>query len=276
MSKENSKKGWTIVLIVCIIIAIICIGVLVWLHLGEAATDRELQEAVKSQTEKSTEFASDPWQTAEHEQEQEPEPEPADVPIDFEYLKGINEDIYGWIDLTGTGQSYPVLSNASNPDYYIHKDINGQYSANGSLYSQSTFNEIEFVDPCTVIYGHNMNNGAMFGKLQRTASSRNLDDAENENNYFTLYTPTKIEKYRIYASGVYSNDNILYYYDFSNEDSFNAFFEEFENYPTGAHYISSDFKPQFGDELVILSTCYSANHTYRFITVGVMVEKEGI
>ena len=276
MSKEKSKKGWTIVLIVCIIIAIICIGILVWLHLGEAATDRELEEAVKSQGEKTTEFASDPWQTAEHEPEKEPEPEPADVPIDFEYLKGINEDIYGWIDLTCTEQSYPVLSNAEDPDYYIHKDINRQYSANGSLYTQSSQNQIEFVDPCTVIYGHNMNNGAMFGQLQRKASFKNLDDAEDEKNYFTLYTPTKIEKYRIYASGVYSNKNILYYYDFSNEEDFNKFFEEFENYPEGARYISSDFKPQFGDELVILSTCYRNDHTYRYLVVGVMVEKEGI
>jgi len=272
MSKENKKIGWTIVLIVCIIIAVVCIGTLIWLRSGEIATDKELAGAVKTQEERTGDFSSDPWEAVVH----EPEPEPADVPIDFEYLKNINEDIYGWIEMTCTDQEYPVLSNESEPDYYIHKDINRQYSSNGSLYTQSTFNALDFVDPCTVIYGHNMNNGSMFGKLQRTASSRDLDDAESEQNYFTLYTPTKIEKYRIYASGVYSNANILYYNDFSDEENFNAFFEEFEHYPVGPHYISSNFRPQFGDELVILSTCYSGDHTYRFLTVGVLVEKEGI
>ncbi len=127
-----------------------------------------------------------------------PEPviEPADVPIDFDYLHGINPDIYGWIELTCTGQEYPVLSNAVDPDRYLHLDVNGVYANAGSLYSQSTFNKTEFVDPCTVIYGHNMTSGRMFGKLQSTAPLRDLDDEDSSMNYFTLYTPTKIQKYR--------------------------------------------------------------------------------
>jgi len=282
MKKRQHKTLWAVILVVCIVIALVCIGTLLWLHFSEQATERQLEEAVIPQedpvpvVDPEPEPEPLPAPVAEPDPEPEPEPEliPADVPIDFAYLQEINADIYGWLDLTCTEQGYPVLSNEADPDYYLHRDINGAYASAGSLYSQSTFNGTDFSDPCTLIYGHNMNSGAMFGKLQRTASQRDLDDPEDD-NYFTLYTPTKRETYRIWASGVFSNQNVLYYFDFSDEDSFNEFFETFETYPQGAHYVSSDFRPEFGDEIVILSTCYSMNNTYRFLTIGVMTEKEG-
>ena len=279
MNNTRKNRIWTVVIIVCAVIAAACIGVLIWMHVSQEQAEQQMSGAVKpthsaTETIEQGHTKTTPEPSAEPEPDPEPEPQPADVPIDFEYLKGINEDIYGWIVLTATDQEYPVVSNAKDPDYYLHRDVNRNYSPDGTLYTQSTANELEFIDPCTVIYGHNMNSGKMFGKLQRMARQRDIDDAESEGNYFTLYTPTKIEKYRICAEGVFSNKSILYYYDFSDEESFAKFFKDFRN-TSGPHYYCSDLEPQFGDEIVILSTCYSADHTYRFLTIGVMVEKEG-
>jgi sortase B len=281
MKDGRSKSLWTVVLVLCAVVAVACIGALIWLHVSEESANRQLAEAVKphepvAET-PSRPVAPPPVSSETSEPTEEPvEIEPADVPIDFDYLQGINPDIYGWIDLTCTDQGYPVLSNAGNPDLYLHLDVNGLYANAGSLYSQSTFNKTEFVDPCTVIFGHNMTSGRMFGKLQSTAPLRNLDDEESSMNYFSLYTPTKIQKYRIYAAGVFSNQNVLYFYDFSDEESFEKFFEDFESYPQGVHYISGTFEPEFGDQIAILSTCYTMNNKYRFLTVGVLVEQEGI
>jgi len=281
MKEKQGKTLWTVILVVCAVIAAACIGVLIWLHATEAAAERQIAEAVKPYEPSAVPqrpIVQTPAPTPAASAAPTPEipAEPADVPIDFDYLQGINPDIYGWIDLTCTGQGYPVLSNAVDPDRYLHLDVNGFYANAGSLYSQSTFNRTEFVDPCTVIFGHNMTSGRMFGKLQSTAPLRNLDDEESTMNYFTMYTPTKIQKYRICAAGVFSNQNVLYFYDFSDEDSFAQFFEDFESYPQGIHYISETFKPQFGDKLAVLSTCYTMNNRYRFLTIGVMVEEEGI
>jgi len=280
MSNTRKNRLWTVVIIVCAVIAAACIGILAWMHISAQGTERQIEEAVSTPAaapsgRPTPSLSPSPKPSETPTPEPSPEPTPADVPIDFAYLKEINEDIYGWIELTATEQGYPVVSNEKDPDYYLHRDINRNYSPDGTLYTQSTANELEFIDPCTVIYGHNMNSGKMFGKLQKMARQRDIDDAEAEGNYFTLYTPTKIEKYRICMEGVFSNKNVLYYYDFSDEESFAKFFEDFKTTSTGPHYFCSDLEPQFGDEIVILSTCYSADHTYRFLTIGVMVEKEG-
>ena len=278
MSNTRKNRTWTVVIIVCAVIAAACIGVLIWMHVSQQQAEQQLSSAVKPSHQSAGTIEQGHTKTTPEpspEPDPDPEPTPADVPIDFAYLKEINEDIYGWIELTGTEQGYPVVSNAKDPDFYLHRDINRNYSADGTLYTQSTENELEFIDPCVVIYGHNMNSGKMFGKLQRAARQRNIDDAEDENNYFTLYTPTKIEKYRICMEGVYCNKNILYHYDFNDEESFNKFLNEFKNTSVGPHYFCSDVEPQFGDEIVVLSTCYSGDHTYRFLTIGVLVEKEG-
>ena len=102
---------------------------------------------------------------------------------------------------------------------------------------------------------------------------KDVDDEENEKNYFTIYTPNKVLKYRIASAGVYSNASILYYYDFDEEEEFNAFFDEFNNFSYGSRNISQTFTPKFGDKLVILLTCHKRNNNYRYITIGVLVEE---
>jgi len=279
VKSSRKKRMWTVLLAVCIVVFAACVGTLLWLDHNEKMAAQTISQAIEPEPVRTPEPtpapAPEPEPAAEPEPEPEPELIPADVPIDFAYLKEVNPDIYGWLDLSCTGQEYPVLSNDLDADHYIHRDVNGKYASAGSLYSQSIFNQLEFNDPCTVIYGHNMANGSMFGKLQKTAAGRDLDDAESEGNYFTLYTPTKIERYRIYAQGVFSDQNILYYYDFADEAGFAAFFEDFTGYSKGVRYISTEVTPAFGDELVILSTCYSRDNAYRFLTIGVLVEKEG-
>jgi len=262
MKQGQQRTLWATVLILGLVIAAVCIGILVWLRTAQAKVDQQLETASSSQTEASSEAIPE-------------QANPDDIPIDFDYLHEINEDIYGWIELHATEQGYPVLSN-EDPDHYLHLDINGNYSVSGSIYTQSTYNKTDFSDPCMLIYGHDLSNGTMFGGIQRAIPRLDLDDAADRDNYFTLYTPTSYLTCRICAAGVFNTDHILYYYDFEDKADFERFFADLASYPIGTPYASSDFAPVFGDQLAILSTCYAKDYNQRFLIVGVVTEKNGV
>ena len=102
------------------------------------------------------------------------EPEPAYVsPIDFASLQERCPDIYAWLEIPDTDISYPVAQNADDT-WYLTRDIDGNYSSDGTLFTESAYNGTDLTDPATVIYGHRMNSGAMFGTLQKTYSDREL------------------------------------------------------------------------------------------------------
>ena len=278
-------------MIVCIVVAAACVGALVWMHAHQAKVDKALEDAVSptptaaptstptaqptpTQTSAPQESAA-PEDTPEPTPEPTPAPEPVEIPIDFDYLKLTNRDIYSWICYSAfpTEQGYPVLSNAKQPDYYLQRDIYGNYSNAGSLYTQSNYNALDYSDPCTIIYGHDMMSGRMFGNMEYFTLALDLEDEESADNYFTIYTPEKALTYRIACAGVYSNKHPLYFYDFAVEEEFDEFFEEYYNYPYGNRNICESFRPQFGDKLVILLTCHKLNNQYRFLTIGVLTEE---
>ena len=204
-----------------------------------------------------------------------PPPTPVEIPIDFDYLQQTNRDIYSWITYKAfpTEQGYPVLSNAKEPDFYLQRDIYGNYSNAGSLYTQSNQNALDYGDPCTIIYGHDMMSGRMFGNMEYFTSGLDLEDEENKDNYFTIYTPEKALTYRISCAGVYSSKHPLYFYDFSVEEDFDEFFREFYEFPYGSRNVCESFRPQFGDRIVILLTCHKLNNQYRYLTIGVLTEE---
>jgi len=120
-----------------------------------------------------------PWRTEPEEPpvpdapvEDTAEPEPAYVsPIDFASLQERCPDIYAWLEIPDTDISYPVAQNADDT-WYLTRDIDGNYSSDGTLFTESAYNGADLTDPATVIYGHRMNSGAMFGTLQKTYSPR--------------------------------------------------------------------------------------------------------
>ncbi len=265
---KQSKGLWTAVLIAALAVALGCGGFLLWMRGTSAKVEQQLESAVPSSSseEESSEEAQSVPETAD----------PEDIPVDFEYLRGVNEDIYGWIELAATDQGYPVLSSTYDPDYYLHRDLNKNYAVAGSIYTQSTYNGTDFSDPCILIYGHHLRNGTMFGAIQSAIPDLDLENGEDPANYFTLYTPTSSLKCRICAAGPYGTDHVLFYHDFTSEADFERFFKELAAYPVGDHYASASFTPVFGDQIVVLSTCLADNYDHRYLIVAAVTEKNGV
>ncbi|MCR5057111.1 MAG: class B sortase [Clostridiales bacterium] len=74
-------------------------------------------------------------------------------------------DASGWITIDDTHIDYPVVQGLDDV-YYANHDVYQAQSLTGSIYIQAK-NSNDFSDSYTLIYGHHMDNGAMFGDLSK-------------------------------------------------------------------------------------------------------------
>ena len=83
----------------------------------------------------------------------------------FEEMKTINMDTCAWVTMLNTHIDYPIVQGKNDVEY-ANKDIYGKSCLTGSIYLTSV-NSNEFTDSFNLIYGHHMDNGAMFGDIEK-------------------------------------------------------------------------------------------------------------
>ena len=84
-------------------------------------------------------------------------------------LQTVNPDVCGWLTVDGTGIDYPVVQGATNMDY-VNRDVYGDFSLSGAIFLDSRC-AAGLTDPYTLMYGHHMENGAMFGDVAAFAQA---------------------------------------------------------------------------------------------------------
>lgn len=189
-------------------------------------------------------------------------------PVDFAALKAINPDIYAWLDIPGTDISYPVLQSPNDNTYYLNHNSDGEYAAGGSIFSED-YNTTGFSDPVTVLYGHNLQSGAMFGNLERDYSNGGF---LAEHGIVRIYTETEELEYVVFAAVPYSNAHLLYENDFSNATDYAAFFQGVFNVRSLDAQFRAEYAPEPGDRVLILSTCLSGDFSRRFLVMAALAE----
>lgn len=120
------------------------------------------------------------------------EPEKENRRIDFDKLLSINSDVKGWLIIEKLNISYPIMQSENN-EYYLKKNIYKENSISGSLFLDYRNNA--FQDNNTIIYGHNMKNGTMFGKLDNIKNGKLGTDIA-----ILIYTENKIYKYKVFST----------------------------------------------------------------------------
>lgn len=75
----------------------------------------------------------------------------------------ITDDMVAWLTIDGTEIDYPVMQGTDNTKY-LNTDPFGKYSLGGSIFLDSR-NSSDFSDDYSLIYGHHMEFGRMFGAL---------------------------------------------------------------------------------------------------------------
>lgn len=94
--------------------------------------------------------------------------------IDFDALNKESDDIVGWIYVPGTRINYVVAQGETNNTYLRHLP-NGEYSENGTIFMDMDGTAPGMVDQQTTLYGHHMNDGAMFEPIDASMDQKVFD-----------------------------------------------------------------------------------------------------
>jgi len=190
----------------------------------------------------------------------------------YDALYEKNKDFFGWLKIEDTKIDYPVMYSPQDPEYYLHRDFYGQYSESGMLFIDG---ECPYDSNYYLIYGHHMNNGTMFGELPK------YGDYEYYKKHKTIFFDTRFER-RDYEVVAAFNAKVYYtdeeeghfcYYNYKDLSSKVVFDEYIANIKAMAIY-ETGITPQFGDDIITLSTCNYHTENGRFVVVARMNKKE--
>ena len=179
---------------------------------------------------------------------------PKDYIRGFEALYQRNPDIAGWVKIPDTKLDYAVVQ-AEDNDKYHRADIDGKYNDWGIPYVDF---RVDQKKPSynTVIYGHNMGDGTMFGYLQ---AYKKLTYYQQHPliSYNSVY---RKDMYKIFAVVVCKADDPDFdYHNFIDSDSDAAKNEYIEKIMKRS-IIKTTVDVKASDRLLTLSTC---DYTFR-------------
>jgi len=197
----------------------------------------------------------------------EPVAEPYVSPVDFASLREINPDVVGWITVPGTDIDFPILMSGSDNGYYLTHDIYGEEIISASIFIEY-YNSPDFTDFNTVVYGHNMNDGSMFGQLHRFEDP----DFFAENRAVTVYLPDRELDYRIFAARYVGDEHILTVCDNTDPRSCEAYIADIFADRSGESNVDRSGPVTSGDRIVTLSTCDRYSASRRYVVHAVLAE----
>ena len=102
----------------------------------------------------------------------------------FEDFRAINSDVIGWITVYDTRIDYPVLHSSTPNEEYLSKNAMKEWEGSGSLFIDHA-NKSDFSDFNTIIFGHHMTGGAMFGDVDLFLEKDFFDEHKYGNLFFS-------------------------------------------------------------------------------------------
>ncbi|MCQ2455234.1 MAG: class B sortase [Clostridia bacterium] len=188
-------------------------------------------------------------------------------PINFDALQKDNGDVIGWIKVDGTIIDYPVLMSGmeTEEDFYLDHDMYRKKLREGSIYVQR-YNSNDFGDFNTIIYGHNMRTGRMFGQLKKFKNKEFF----NKNRNIYIYTPEHILKYEIISAFIHDDRHLFNSYAYFTEEGRADFIKTCQNPNTFTKNIIEGLSVADDDKLITLSTCTSVDNE-RYLVVGRLI-----
>lgn len=260
-----------ILLTLVIVVLAVMLGKTFLSYLESRKEYDELREmAVILQEESSETPESNETGTGEQKEEdskaeevQEPKEPECKLEIDFASLKELNPDIKGWIYMEALDMSYPVVQGADN-DEYLYTSVKGTENRGGSIFMDA-WNSGDFKDPHTLIYGHNMKDDSMFGRLKDLYNQKFVDELDSP-LCFWIITPDGKYRYDVFSIHTVDASGDTYTI-FSNQgDEVGEYLNKMARY-TGVKLPQRVYNAQ--DRAVTLSTC-TGNDQYRLVVQGVL------
>ena len=262
MTAKKKKKGggifWKLLFLVALCVFCFSMYQLVNIYLGYKKGVDEYHAVAEATTVQS----SEPLEVVEEKKDEEgnliPEEELTVNPpeVDFDALKAINDDVVGWIYVEAVPDiNYPIVHGKDN-ETYLHRTYEKNYNFAGTIFVDYE-NKGDFSDCNTIVYGHNMKNGSMFGKLKQMYESEKYKDSK----YLWICTPNGKYRYEIFSMQYASVNSDVYTLFSEHDDQFGAYVEKMAKQSK----VNMKTKGLSKDEYVVtLSTCTS-NESVRFV-----------
>lgn len=185
----------------------------------------------------------------------------SNINVDFEALLGVNKDVVGWIYLQDSPIDYAVVQGKDN-SYYLDHAVTGEVQSYGAIFVDA-YNSPGFADDNTVIYGHRMNNGAMFAELLKYEKQSFYDGHKT----MILATPEGNYTLEVFSARKIAAEEENYPLTFGDADSFMAFINEAKN----QSLVQAEVEVSAGDRLIMLSTCIKGDDSRRFVVHAKLV-----
>lgn len=137
----------------------------------------------------------------------------------FDELQKINPDVVAWLTIDHTGIDYPIVQGETNLTY-VNRDVYQNFSLAGTIFVD-TRNDRKFFDHYTVLYGHDMAQGMMFGDLQLFKTKTFLA----QNHTGRLILPERVYDLEIFACLLVDASNDSIFHPIKRQGNLAAFLE---------------------------------------------------
>lgn len=174
-----------------------------------------------------------------------------------------NGDCIGWICISDTAVNYPVMVTPEEPQKYLRKNFEGEYSVSG----------VPFLDGAStpecdnlIVYGHNMKNGTMFSDITQYRDEAYCE----EHPCIEFETADGLRIYQVFAVVCVKKTDDWYKFSYAeNEEQYRDKVTEIKK----RSLFDTDIVPGYGQQLITLSTCYGNASDDRIVVIGVEQKK---
>jgi len=186
----------------------------------------------------------------------------------YSMLYGMNDDMVGWIKIEGTVINYPVMQTKEDEEYYLYRNFDKENDITG-LPFLDVRSDISLTDRSSniLVHAHNMKNGTMFAPLLKYKDEKFYRE-HDVIQFDTIYEEAYYEIVAVFLTRVaYQHEDIFRYYSFIDTDSkeeYDAFIKEIKR----LSYHDTGIWPEYGDDLITLSTCDRSITDGRLVVVG--------
>ena len=256
------------------VLFVICVvsGLFLYQDLYRSIREKNANRQLAEQVRKVQERVAAQKEAQEKPSEEPPsaEDEGPVILAQYEELWNQNNDLAGWMTIEGIGVDNPVMFTPEDPEYYLHRGFDKEEAASGCLFIGEGWFEGA---GNTIVYGHHMKDGSMFGNLDKYQS----ESFARENPLIRFDTLTQEREYRVIAAFfgrtyTLKEEGVFRYYwygDLSKEERFNEFVEQVKE--ASLYNIE---EVSYGDELLTLSTCSYHTDEGRFVVVAKRIDDE--
>ena len=176
-------------------------------------------------------------------------------------LMKINEDVVAWVTIDDTNIDHPVVQGEDNMEY-VNKDVYKNFALSGAIFLDYRNNK-EFKDPYSLLYGHHMDQGGMFGDVVLFEDQKYFDKHKT-GTLFLLKETYNIEIFMVSKIDAY--DSLIF-----NPSSISTM----EGRQSLIEYARKTKLQErnidiANDKIIALSTCEKATTNGRTVIFGVL------